>query len=211
MTEHAAPPGPPGPTGPPPLKGKAANVVDIHQIKQRLADFQPREAINQNQNIALIVAVVIIAVSGLFIAMRCEGGGGGRAELPREVYYYDTVTEELFVEEGNQLAPITSPEGNPAVRAHVFACGSCKDQAERFVAFYEKYTDQGKRKLQQTEKTGAGGHRYEMAELEEGDLLYSFDAKSWWPADPDAPESMSDKIRSRLTCDNGNDARYCRP
>jgi len=183
-------------------------VVDFSQIKARLADMQLREAINQNQNIVVIVAVVIIAVSGLFIAMRCDGGGG-RTNYTNKAYYYDTVTEELFVDEGDQLAPITSPDGNPAVRAHIFACGSCDDDDARFVAFYAKYTDEAKQKIEQAQQGERGdAYMYGMMEFEEGGLLHSFDGQNWWPADDD---ERSGELHSRLNCDNGKDARYCRP
>ncbi len=179
----------------------------MQDIKERLQDFNLRQKLNENQNLVMIFAVVVIAVCGLYIVMRCDSRRPGN--ISNEAWYYDTVTQTLYVGERDQDPPVTSPDGNPAVRAHMFSCGDCDDKDERFVAFYDKYTDEAKAALEKARTAGEDAEMmYEMAELYDGGVLYSFDGENWWPAE-DPEKSM--ELQERLRCDDGKQARYCRP
>jgi len=174
--------------------GGVGRIVNI----ERGRALSIRDKINANQNIVVVVAVVVIAVALIWIFTR---GGGGGAAGTGEAYYYDTVTEEVFTAKANQYPPIESPDGNPAVRVHFFSCGDCSE-AERFIGFYDKYTDEAKRKLE----TATEQEMYEMSEYETG-VLNSVDGQTW--LDP-ASEQFQMALQEKLNCPEGGRARYCR-
>jgi len=156
-----------------------------------------RDKINANQNIVVVAAVVIIVVAVLFMF---TGGGGSGVAGSGEAYYYDTATGDIFTGNANQYPPIQSPAGNPAVRVHFFSCGDCSEK-ERFVGFYDKYTDEAKRKLETATEEEM------MMEMYETGVLYSVDGETWH--DP-ASEAYQMALQEKLNCPEGGRARYCR-
>ena len=84
--------------------------------------------------IILIVAVVLI-VRGMTSK---EVGAGGDAA------WYDTGTGELYAGPVGVLPPAPAPSGKEGVSASVFARGSCDNEADRFIAYLSKYTEEGK-------------------------------------------------------------------
>ncbi len=185
-------------------------MVDLRDIQDRLANMKLREAINQNPNIVVIVAVVLLAVSILFMVMRCGGPdlAVDEEQQQQRAWFYDTVTEEYFPVEGPAFPPITSPNGNPAVRAHFFTCSSC-DPDDRFLGFYEKYTAETKAWLEeQAAEDDADWEGPRERYGGTGGMLYSFDAKQWRA--PDDP-GMTQEMSKRVQCPDGTYATHCRP
>jgi prepilin-type processing-associated H-X9-DG protein len=125
---------------------------------------------------------------------------------PAQAYFYDTVTTKVFTANADQIAPITSPAGNPAVRVHFYSFGNCEKES-RFVGYYEKYTPEAKAKLDQAMKTQGDGTFEELMELGQQALI-SLDGKKWYPMD--SAEAMQ-QLAARLTSQAGRRPRYCAP
>ena len=167
-----------------------------------------RDSINANQNIVVVAAVVVIVTALLFIMMQ---GGGRTSSRPGDVYFFDTVTKEIFKDDIEKLPPIQSPDGNPAVRVHLFSFGDCDNEDERFIGYYEKYTDEAKAKLEELTKSGNGPEsdaEQEMILIEyaEFGLLYSVDGEEWFSPHEIGLDNL---IEERLNSDKGR-AKYCR-
>jgi hypothetical protein len=58
-------------------------------------------------------------------------------------------TGDLVAAKLKELPPVTLPSGHQGVLAHVYACGDCAKSDERFIAYLERYTEQGKANLSQ--------------------------------------------------------------
>lgn len=127
-----------------------------------------------------------------------------------KAYYYDTKTKKVFTAAADQFPPITSPEGNEAVRVHFFSFGSCDKKDERFIGYMEKYTDEAKKKLEAAKKAGdpKPGSQEEMAlmEMYELGLRYSIDGKTWHSPES---ESFMKELDAKLSSPHSR-AKYCR-
>jgi len=144
-----------------------------------------REWMNENSSIVTGAAVVLLVVA-IWVAIRQVSPGG--PQTVGEVWYSDTQTGKLFKADREKIPPITSPDGNTAVRAHLFGCGDCSE-ANRFVGYYERYSDKAKQVLEQAEQALAAGDDEAAMEAEMraeeasmSGLMYSVDGKEWFPA-----------------------------
>lgn len=96
-----------------------------------------RETINKNPLVGVVIVVVILVIVVMMI--RSNGPVG---ENPL-AYYYDLQSGELFVANKDDVPPIEAPSGaGNGVLAAVFACGSCENEADRFVGWVSKYDPQ---------------------------------------------------------------------
>ena len=99
-----------------------------------------------------VVAGIVLIVSVLLIA-RQMGLLRGAAAAPTapDVFWYDLETGKLF---GHRVSParVTAPSGGAALRAHVFACNDCDDPNDRFIAYFEQFTDEARRVLQDEQR-----------------------------------------------------------
>jgi hypothetical protein len=152
--------------------------------------------LNDNQSTIIIVAAVVIVVAVVVAVMRLTGGG---MPVLAESTYYDTVTKELFRADASLIPPIQSPKGNPATRVHYFSCGSCSDDDNRFVAFYEKYTNRAKQALEAAAAEGdierTPQQQLILEEHQNTGVRYSMDGESWFePSDADFMEKLDEKL-----------------
>lgn len=79
-----------------------------------------RSTIQQNQAIVAIVGVVVIAGSVVWLLQ-----SGGPASLPKQVYFFDLGTNQLFAGDVKAQPPIRSPSGGEGVKALAYRCGDC--------------------------------------------------------------------------------------
>lgn len=178
-------------------------------IMDRLRDFSLkdgkfRDLLNANQNVVVIVCVVVIAVAMGYIIMSSTGGRVRQAS--NKAWYYDTVSKEYFVGDSRLIAPITSPDGHPAVLAHFFTCTQNCD-GDRFVMYYEKFSDEAKKKLEEVAQGNSeDAELYEYEEFETG-LLFSLDAENWFAY---AELEANEEFNKRQQCPDGSIPRYCR-
>lgn len=137
-----------------------------------------REWMNENSAIVTVGAVVLLVVALTIVVM--QGIGGGPA-TPDQAWFMDTETGEYFAADIEQIPPIQSPEGNPAVKVHFFSCGACNEE-ERFVGYYEKYTEEAKQAMQQARNAENEEQMPMMMEQMMMGQLYSPDGENWFPA-----------------------------
>ena len=83
---------------------------------------------------AVGLVVVIIACGG-FILMHMKKTSG--PAVPSKSYYFDLKTGELFVDSAGKDVPFKRSNGDDAVLAHVYSCGDCGKEGDRFVGYYE--------------------------------------------------------------------------
>lgn len=98
------------------------------------------ELVERHKGLATAVALAVIVLAGVWI-FRSTTGAGGRAR-PKQAYFLDLQTGELFATSAKEIPPFARPDGGQAVRAHVFACGGDCAGGERFTAYLSRYSDQ---------------------------------------------------------------------
>lgn len=121
--------------------------------------------------------------------------------LPGLSWYYDVETKEYFTDSPARVAPFKRDNGHEAVRAHFFSCGDC-DQGERFIGYYEKYTDEVKQKIESRADTS------KLYEAAFSGRLYSKDGQTWLAADK--PEGIAITTELQKRCPPKT-LRYCPP
>jgi hypothetical protein len=164
-----------------------------------------RGLMDQNQNLVAVVAVVVMILALIYIFYSCQGPR--RYSGTSEAYYYDVVTEKVFTDEANLIAPIKSPDGNEAVRVHFYSCGSCS-KSERFAGYYEKYPPEAKAKIEELMKSE---HGMEMMYEYENTPLVSLDAKTWVQQSSQEGAGIQEELDKKLTCEGNKRPRYCLP
>lgn len=130
--------------------------------------------LSENPQVATIVAVVIIAISWIFIYRYSSPPSYG--PIP-DAYFYDMNTGELFTAPSDRNPPIETDSGPytgefcpPKLResgglpagviAHVFACGDCSEE-NRKIAYVEMYTPRLKQMLENRDEL-TEEERYEL-------------------------------------------------
>ena len=97
-----------------------------------------------NNPAVTVIAVVVLIVAAVFIVRSFTG-----SDVPQagNANWYDTGTGKLFG--GYKMGeaedpPIKLPSGGEGVMARVFTRGTCENQADRYIGFLFKYTEEGK-------------------------------------------------------------------
>lgn len=169
-----------------------------------------RDLLDQYRNPVAIGALAVIGFALIVLARGLFGhpiGGSDRA------FYYDSVTGEIFTASGSLFPPIDSPDGNPAYRVYLYACGDCRDRDQRFPLYFMKYDAQAKQALEAAQALPDDQLPDEqVASLErliETGQRYSFDGTTW-SKDADLTR-LSHKVSQLVaeTCENGEPAIDC--
>ena len=167
-----------------------------------------REWVNKNAAVASIGAAALCGIA--LVVMVTQGAGNSRdINIERPAYYYDLTTEKIFTDSMDKIPPITSPDGNEAVRVHLFSCGECTEE-ERFVGYYEKYTDEARKTLTQPMEASSGdsgdpeGARRRA--MEQGHRI-SQDGETWTQG------SFGPQLRNEFAakCNSPDMLRSCKP
>lgn len=98
-------------------------------IKTRKTTLSLQNFLAKNQALVAVIAVAILAFA-IYSTLRTAGVV---TSIPT-IYYYDLQTG----------GTTTGAVGSGDIIAHVFACNSCDDEADRFIAYVEKLTDEAK-------------------------------------------------------------------
>jgi hypothetical protein len=163
-----------------------------------------REWMNNNSPVVTVASVVILICAIAFLVMRTQRRGPG---APGQAWYYDTVSSEYFQDKTTRIAPFKRENGNVAVRAHFFTCGECtvktkEEGGERFLGYFEKYTDEMRAKLQENSESFA---LYDMAFQ---GRLYSVDGKTWVAAESEKGTKITSDLQQNCP---PKSLRYCPP
>ncbi|MAE59978.1 MAG: hypothetical protein CMJ49_01325 [Planctomycetaceae bacterium] len=124
-------------------------------------------------------------------------------------YFYDLTDNKVVELKGNEVPPVIDPDtGNELVGVHFYTCGFCvESNGERFVGYYEKYTEEAKaEKLEQLRKLAAGEKVVDNTtpDQRKGQLI-SLDGKKW----VELYSSAGQKIRFRpkmMSCPTKDDS-----
>ena len=112
--------------------------------------------LKQNPQVGVIIAVVIIVIAAVVFISTRKGSVSSRLGT---VYYYDLDSRETFTDKP-KVPPIDAPSGGKAVRAHLFACGSCDDPQSHKPGYLETYDTAVQQQLQEgaTPEAAGAGH-----------------------------------------------------
>ena len=164
-----------------------------------------RQWLNDHSAVVTIVAMVVLISAVLFMIDWDDGPDYGPPHLL--AYFYNTVTEEIFVDTPDNIPPFLNEAGHECVVVRMFTCGSCAE-SERWPGFYEKFTDEYKRQAEDIMKQT--GRQYLPMGNEPGQpgMLISLDGQNWvTPMDP----SVRDRYKEMMEkCPDGK-YRPCNP
>lgn len=126
----------------------------------------------------------------------------------RFAYFYDLNTQKIFRDDAQAIPPIDTESGAGAgVRAMVVTCGGCGED-ERFVAWMERYTPEGKKKALAYQAQMRAHPSSDIPEPTGGQEIRSGKDPTWYPSE--SPRGQ--QIRQSLyTLCNGKSAITCRP
>ncbi|HAI14361.1 MAG TPA: hypothetical protein DCM28_21835 [Phycisphaerales bacterium] len=152
-----------------------------------------REWMNQNSAVVTIIAVVLLLVSLGVIIMTLTPKQVGRVV---DVYFMDTDDGKLFVDKSDQLPPVVAPSGKDGVRAFIFSCSDCGDEASHFVGWLETYTPAAKKAIEAPVEGPEGGmDNYEL--IENGHMVADPVSKKWVPANSEYGFKIMDMIQNK--------------
>jgi len=191
-----------------------------------MAKFDFRKFINQNSAVVTIGAVTVLVLALAAIVLQMQGPGAG-ARGPQDIWFYDLNTGELFVAKSNKLPPIAAPsdgteqDENPSipagVKAHVFSCGSCQDEQERFIAYLETYPPDVRDKLMafrenppNYEEISEEDQRL-LAGVEEAMMVRALDSNRWVNAMSEAGGEVTMAAFRGQQCPDGEPPTWCTP
>ena len=171
-----------------------------------------RQWVNDNSAVVTVAAVVVLVLAVLFIF---RGQFGGGIDIPNadelQAYFYDTVTEEVFVDKQNKIPPFVNEAGHECVKVRMYTCGNCAE-SERWPAFYEKFTEDMKKQYEEAMAQSGGKYIPMMGGMmgpgQMGGTLMSLDGQNWvTQMDP----SIRGRYKEMMTkCPDGK-YRPCNP
>ncbi|QNN22992.1 hypothetical protein HED60_12180 [Planctomycetales bacterium ZRK34] len=168
-------------------------------LKMRLREYADRHS-NVLTGVAVMIAVIGLAVAVTFSPSK-DTQNTASPPRPGVAFYYDTVTGAYFVDSATLIAPIVSPAGNVAVRAHFFSCSDC-EETTRFLGYYEKYEPKVKKRLEKNPEA------YEFFEEAFQGRLYSEDGITWVGAESEDGYKIIEALQDRCPAKR---LRYCPP
>lgn len=171
--------------------------MSIHQ--KAVASAGVRDWVNQNSAVVTVAAVAILVVALALVIM--QGTGSGTPTPPGSAYYYVPETKETFAADAKLVPPIDH-NGKKAVKAHFYGCGDC-DDANKFLGYYEKYSDGAKAQLDKINAQMQAGQEidpdlemqsYELAMTQR---FFSADGEKWVLAESPQGHEMQEKLREK--------------
>ncbi len=162
-----------------------------------------REWMDNNGQWVTIGAVILLVVVIVYLVWP-----NGIDKKPTYAYFYDLTDNKVVEMLSTEVPPVIDPEtGHELVGVHFYTCGSClESNGERFVGYYEKYTEEAKaEKLEQLRKLAAGEKWVDSTtpDQRKGQLI-SLDGKKW----VELYSSAGQKIRFRpkmMSCPTTDD------
>lgn len=156
------------------------------------------------KNPVVAVIAVIVLIVAVVIIFRQLGVGAGGIGGPKDAYWYDLDTGKLFPHKA-VTPPVKAPSGGEGVRAYVYACTSCDDKSDRFIGFLERYSDEGKKILEEG-PTADSGPMYRVEAMEHSEVRREADAE--WVSGANMEEAMALRQEHQTKC-GGKPAKPC--
>jgi len=103
-----------------------------------------RESLNQNPNVTTGLTALIIIIAVAVIVWQLRGGNRPATTAAERAFFTVDDGKSTFIDDAAKLPPF-DVQGKTAYRAYVFACSNGKI---RFVGYLERYTPEGKSKLE---------------------------------------------------------------
>lgn len=141
-----------------------------------------------------VAAVILATVAWLLVLKPPRRAAGGQ-------YFYDMGSRSLYVVSTQAVAPATSPSGAEGVRAVVMTCGDCAVEADRFIAYMEKYSDEYRRILD-------SGEPPTPQQMQARSLIRAADGEAWLPAVDPAAQAIVNAAQHRC---GSTPPVYCAP
>lgn len=176
---------------------------------KRLRDPKEIRNLMNEYNVVVSLVAVVLTIGALLFLFRTAFPNSSPQNLP--VYYYDLSNGELFAGPSNQLPPIETPSkgmigGQPAgVRAHVLSCGDCSNPKERYIAYLESFTPEGKKAMLDPviPTDPSKGPPMTPMEREEGHIFARPTQEGGW-AKATSEEGMKIMTEARTPCPDPN-------
>lgn len=172
-----------------------------------------REKLNEHTALVAASLVAALAVVALLVFLTRPRGRSADDAAANRAWYVDLNDKQRFTAP-DTLASVTRESGDyesaPAgVRAYVFACGSCADEATRFVGYYEKFTPAVLERLMAAKIT----HYHQLGDppptwIEPGRMRRAVDGQAWFSANTDEGRYIETELYKKCP---GRDISECRP
>ena len=129
---------------------------DVEKLSMDENTPQPKVRAWINRHSAAVTAASLACIVGAMVAIVRQTKPPPTEPVRTLGYFYDLATDEIFVERTSLIPPINVPGANPetqpsGVRAFIFACSDCADPNDRFLAWVETYTPEGKLRQEQNQ------------------------------------------------------------
>jgi hypothetical protein len=149
----------------------------------------------------LLLLIVIVAAAGYL--------GSFFFRAPRRpkslAWFYNERTAALFTAVDQMIPPIDTESGaGTGVKAYIFTCGDCNDSSQRFIAFLEKMTPEGKEAVIsqiKNDKSGVG-LGFAMEKLELAVLVRSLENQEWYLKFSSEGQMVMASGKKRGGCEN---------
>jgi len=169
----------------------------LRELKQLFYELEDRwkrlgvsEQLHSHPKTVAAVTVACLLLFLVVVIVQSKPKTTAALNKPRDVWFYDLNTKELFTAKSSKLPPIetasgTLPDGTPAgVRAYVFIATDSKQPTEPFIGFLEMFTPEGKK------AQGSYNPKKHNAKLwAQGRFFRRPEDPEWIPAD--SPEGMA--------------------
>ena len=176
-----------------------------------------KRKIEEHRFVVLVTCVLTLIGIGVYSIPRFVAmvqGGPSHVPASRELmaYFYDQNKGELFIAPARDQGPVAtdsgSYEGRPAgVRAHVYACRSCDDPEDRFIAWLEMPVE---------EFMGDDPdvlEKYQPVVGEDEEIAFAMvrrvKDKQWVRGDTPEAQAIYEEFAQR--CGTGKRSYFCRP
>ena len=144
--------------------------------------------------VVTVIAVIVLIVAVIFIIR-------GVTDRPIPVglaTWYDTGTNKLYGAKPDLVPPMPAPSGSEGVRAIIAARGSCYKEADRFIAYLEKYTDDGKVQFKEVQQEHPPDFLAQMTRISmEERLVRREQDDQWFPADSVEGQAIMSVVHER--------------
>lgn len=155
-----------------------------YKLQEKWERLGLRKWANNNPKIILGTSITTVSIFIVILIAQCVPSQ--RPNIPRihKVWFYDINTNKLFIADNDEVAPIDAPSGKMAgVRAYVLSYSFEPNESERFIAYLEKFTPEGKKCVLICRKAGTKVTKEMILELNKNRFVCNPNDMNWFLAD----------------------------